>query len=428
MMGHRTRPASRAGARALAAAALIGALTAPARTDAQPLESLRYVPDITTTLGGTIVPAGALAADDFTGTVTIVAIPMLPADAHISAVHHFANGDLLLAFGTTVILPGAGTIERRDLVRFTSASQSFAVEVRGADVGIPNGAAIDAVAVLGNTILLSLDVSVGPFDDEDVLAINGSNLELFLDLSAIGIDPALDLDGLDIDDGATTRLYLSFDGSGTVDGVAFDDEDILIYDLGTQSWGLGYDGSAAVAHWPSATNLVDFAVELAATATATTTPTATAPAATATFTAPAATATFTATAPGATATATATTSGQTATATVSATTPPSTVPTETATETRVPTLTATATATGPTPTGPTATATATGSPTVGAPCPGDCDGSGEVSINELITLVNIALGNLPLSACPVGDLDSNGAIAINELIVAVNSALNGCPG
>ena len=61
-------------------------------------------------------------------------------------------------------------------------------------------------------------------------------------------------------------------------------------------------------------------------------------------------------------------------------------------------------------------------------CPGDCDGSGDVSINELIVMVNIALGSAPVSDCPAGDADGNGVISINEVIAAVNAALNGCGG
>ena len=42
--------------------------------------------------------------------------------------------------------------------------------------------------------------------------------------------------------------------------------------------------------------------------------------------------------------------------------------------------------------------------------------------------MNIALGNAELSTCPVGDEDGSGEISINEIILAVNNALNGCPG
>lgn len=55
-------------------------------------------------------------------------------------------------------------------------------------------------------------------------------------------------------------------------------------------------------------------------------------------------------------------------------------------------------------------------------------GGGEVTINELIIGVNIALGNAALTDCIGFDFDGNGEVAINELIGAVNNALNGCPG
>jgi len=62
-----------------------------------------------------------------------------------------------------------------------------------------------------------------------------------------------------------------------------------------------------------------------------------------------------------------------------------------------------------------------------AACIGDCDASGDVTVNELITMVNIALGSAPLSNCLVGDADASGDITINEIIAAVNNALGACP-
>ena len=62
-----------------------------------------------------------------------------------------------------------------------------------------------------------------------------------------------------------------------------------------------------------------------------------------------------------------------------------------------------------------------------AACVGDCDGSGDVTVNEIISMVNIALGSAPLSSCPVGDADGSGDITINEIIAAVNNALGVCP-
>jgi hypothetical protein len=59
-------------------------------------------------------------------------------------------------------------------------------------------------------------------------------------------------------------------------------------------------------------------------------------------------------------------------------------------------------------------------------CLGDCDSSGSVDVNEIITLVNIALGNADSSACPHG-ITAGATVDIGLIIQAVNSALNGCP-
>jgi hypothetical protein len=419
----------------VATAALVWLLAASWPAQAQMLDALRYAPDITVDLGGTLVPGGTLATDDLAGGVTAVTLPGLPPEARIAAAHRLPNGDLLLAFESTISLAGAGIVEPRDIVRLTEMTSAYSVEVHGADVGIPTNAAIDALAVTGDgTILLSLDIDVGGFDDADVIKIVGTNLQLFLDLNAIGIDPALDLDALDIEDsGGNTVLYVSFDGSGSVDAVAFDDEDVLAYNLTTQTWSLAYDGSAAAAHWPAAADLIGVDVALVATPTASpsATPIATATSTTTVTATGGETPTTTSTS---VATATAThTSLTTGTATETATRMPTSpvvtgTPTETssASPTRVHTQTATATSTvSETTTAATATSTAT--ITAGIPCAGDCNGSGEVTIDELITLVNIALGSAPVSACPAGDINNDGMISIDEIVTAVGNALNGCP-
>ena len=60
------------------------------------------------------------------------------------------------------------------------------------------------------------------------------------------------------------------------------------------------------------------------------------------------------------------------------------------------------------------------------PCAGDCNGTGEVTVDGLITLVNIALGNLGPESCPQGN-PGGGVVTIDILIKAVNNALWGCP-
>lgn len=60
------------------------------------------------------------------------------------------------------------------------------------------------------------------------------------------------------------------------------------------------------------------------------------------------------------------------------------------------------------------------------PCAGDCDESGAVTIEELVRLVRIALGEEAIDRCPSGDRDGNGAITVDEIVAAVAVALYGC--
>ncbi len=77
----------------------------------------------------------------------------------------------------------------------------------------------------------------------------------------------------------------------------------------------------------------------------------------------------------------------------------------------------------------TATGAATPSPTAEmAACAGDCSGNGRVTIEELVTMVQIALGNAAVTTCAAGDIGSDGAISIDELVLAVNDTLAGCGG
>jgi subtilisin family serine protease len=55
----------------------------------------------------------------------------------------------------------------------------------------------------------------------------------------------------------------------------------------------------------------------------------------------------------------------------------------------------------------------------------DCNGDGAVTVDELILGVNIALGTVTASACPVFDLNRDGIVDVSELIMAVSTALSG---
>lgn len=118
---------------------------------------------------------------------------------------------------------------------------------------------------------------------------------------------------------------------------------------------------------------------------------------------------------------------------------PTPTPTNTPSPTFSHTLTATATGT-PTPSvtrtfTATPTRTATTSPTVMAtptdtpapiPCIGDCNDDTQVTVDELLTMVNIALGSADVGTCRPGDANNDKQITIDEILRAVNNALNEC--
>jgi hypothetical protein len=106
---------------------------------------------------------------------------------------------------------------------------------------------------------------------------------------------------------------------------------------------------------------------------------------------------------------------------------PTPTPTSSPTGSSTPTEPSTPTATE-TPTVP-ATATPTVTPSLTpteAICPGDCNGDGFVTIDELVTGLDIALEYQPLDACLALDTDRSDAVSIDELIEAVDSSLEGC--
>jgi predicted outer membrane repeat protein len=59
-------------------------------------------------------------------------------------------------------------------------------------------------------------------------------------------------------------------------------------------------------------------------------------------------------------------------------------------------------------------------------CVGDCNGDHQVTVDDILTMVNIALGNTPVTACEAGDANGDGQITVDEILTAVDNALNGC--
>jgi Tol biopolymer transport system component/subtilisin-like proprotein convertase family protein len=123
------------------------------------------------------------------------------------------------------------------------------------------------------------------------------------------------------------------------------------------------------------------------------------------------------------------TASPTATDTLTSTPAFATTPTDTptATGTAVTTPTEMPTVTATVEVAPTGTEAATVTPTVEtAPCVGDCQEPAGVTIDEVLTMLNIALGDASVSDCRSGDANGDGGITVDEILMAVNNALDGC--
>lgn len=59
-------------------------------------------------------------------------------------------------------------------------------------------------------------------------------------------------------------------------------------------------------------------------------------------------------------------------------------------------------------------------------CAVDCDANAEVTIEELVAGVAIALGLQPVARCPHADVDADGQVSVEELVRGVRMGLEGC--
>lgn len=216
-----------------------------------------FTPDVSARLGTVsvaIVEDEDIALDDAFGSVTPVLATLqaaLPANAELAAFDQNTAGELLIALDISVALPGLAATapaEPQDVLRFQGATATFDRIFDGSANGVPQTARIDALGVAANgALLLSFDTSVSlpgvaAADDEDLVSFASGSFTLVYDGSASGIDPSLDLDAVNRN-AATGRLLLSFDGSGSVGGVFFDDEDVLAFTPGAGSYAMYFDGS-----------------------------------------------------------------------------------------------------------------------------------------------------------------------------------------
>jgi hypothetical protein len=359
--------------------------------------------------------------------------------ASATLINSTVSGNAAPSFGGGISL---FTSSGNDMLYVTSCTIANNSGADGAGIRLESFPQVSAMASLRNTILSG---NTGPnlrtleaTDSTATIASLGYNLSdddaagLFTDnTDQINTDPLLDTLQ---DNGGRTFTHALLPGS-------------LAIDQGSSSgWPADQRGTARPVDDPAVDNasggdgsdIGAFEAVLPPPPTATATRTATATAIASTTATPTGTRTqLTGDTPTATATAT-----RTATAAVTAIA----TPTGTGTQPTAPaSATATATRTGTQPTATatvTATATRTGSPAMGTPtesptptatpltgvCTGDCNGDGEVVINELVLAVNIALSQRPVTDCPAANRNGDDNVTIDELVTAVRNALGTCPG
>jgi hypothetical protein len=210
---------------------------------ASPADAIDVSPDTSLVLDATSFNDEDVATVN--GSASSVNLGILPFSADVNA-YWAGDGFVLFSLDTTVILSGGLRVDPMDVVRFEGGS--YSLEFNGSSNGVISGVVCDAVArdSAGN-LLLSFDTTVNLpggliADDEDLVRLEGiASYSLFFDGTSHGIIPQLDLDGVDmLFDG---NIVMSFDGSGIVDGISFDDEDVLEFNPSTLNWSLHFDGS-----------------------------------------------------------------------------------------------------------------------------------------------------------------------------------------
>jgi hypothetical protein len=232
---------------------LAACLLCTAGSSALGAPSLELSPDITVAIGGEVLGPEEVGRDNIAGTVTFTGVGIaVPIGVNIDAFDRLPGGvDALFSIDVPATLGGV-FVGPADVARVTGGVVSIAWSASSAS--LPAGADVDALARLPDgDLLLSFDttVQVGSVvaDDEDAVRVDlpAGGVTLAFDGSVHGLSGGIDLDGLD--SLVNGRLLLSFDLSGSAGGVAFSDEDALLFNPATLAFSLFYDGSANHAAW-----------------------------------------------------------------------------------------------------------------------------------------------------------------------------------
>ncbi len=231
---------------------LATALAARPAAALTPIGSADLSTDITVTLDSQTIADEDVASDELvSGTITKIPLGSLPQASDVSAYHAFGGGKYLLSFDTIVTLPGGVTAFAGDVVQYDGSS--YAIKFNASTESVPEGVHTDAVTVTaGGNLVLSFDTTVAlggsTYADEDLVEFDGLSFSSFFDGSAAGLAETLDIDGAHVLEGSG-NLALSFDTSGSIGGVDFDDEDVLEFDPSGPNWEMAWDTSVERTEW-----------------------------------------------------------------------------------------------------------------------------------------------------------------------------------
>jgi hypothetical protein len=59
-------------------------------------------------------------------------------------------------------------------------------------------------------------------------------------------------------------------------------------------------------------------------------------------------------------------------------------------------------------------------------CAGDCNGDERVTVDEILAMLNIALGASPVAICSAGDVNADLVVTVDEILAGLGGALMGC--
>jgi hypothetical protein len=238
-------------------------LLVAAATGARAQSNLLFSVDVTASLGAgpTTVTHSQIAGNSGAGVISPALSAMtslIPENAGISDFELSSSAPTLLALDIPASLPGLLTpAEPRDVVAFDATTSTFSYVFVGVSAGVPDGIKIDAVSRNpSGDLLLSFDTTltlpgVGTINPEDLVRYAGGTFTMVFDGSANGVLAGLDLDAASRVSEASNVLLVSFDGSGVVGGVPFDDEDVLRFDPGLGAFSMYADKSVSdPVGWP----------------------------------------------------------------------------------------------------------------------------------------------------------------------------------